>query len=109
MTRPPGPVTWLLLAVVERYQRWISPALAPHCRFAPSCSCYAVEALRTHGALRGSWLTARRLARCHPFHPGGHDPVPAVRSTRGTSAAEGPSRRPPPAALSTSRSGASSC
>jgi putative membrane protein insertion efficiency factor len=58
------------------YQRFVSPLLAPRCRFAPSCSQYAVEALRTHGAIRGLWLSARRLARCHPFHPGGYDPVP---------------------------------
>lgn len=73
------PVRWgarLLIAPVHGYQRWISPAMGEHCRFAPSCSSYAVEALTTHGALRGSWLTLRRLARCHPWHPGGHDPVP---------------------------------
>ena len=59
------------------YQRFISPLLAPRCRFAPSCSQYAVYALRAHGAARGLWLAVRRLARCHPFHPGGYDPVPA--------------------------------
>ena len=59
-----------------RYQRFISPLLGPRCRFAPSCSQYAVEALRTQGAVRGLWLSVRRLARCHPFNPGGYDPVP---------------------------------
>lgn len=60
------------------YQRFISPLLAPRCRFAPSCSQYAVDALRAHGAARGLWLAVRRIARCHPFHPGGYDPVPAM-------------------------------
>lgn len=76
-----GPAARVLIAVVTGYRRWISPLLGPHCRFAPSCSAYTVQALRTHGALRGSWLGARRLLRCHPFHPGGHDPVPPVRRT----------------------------
>jgi len=65
-----------LLLVVKSYQRLVSPLLPPSCRFYPSCSAYAVGALEKHGALRGSWLTARRLARCHPLHPGGIDPVP---------------------------------
>ncbi len=73
-----------LLAGVRFYQVLISPALhavagpACGCRFTPTCSHYAADALRAHGALRGSWLAARRLAKCHPFHPGGHDPVPAA-------------------------------
>ena len=66
----------LLLLLVRAYRRLVSPALPPSCRFYPSCSQYAEAALLRHGALRGSWLTARRLARCHPFHPGGIDPVP---------------------------------
>ncbi len=74
----PGTVARLLLALVGFYRRFISPALPPSCRFTPSCSAYAVEALRTHGALRGSWSTLRRLLRCGPWHPGGHDPVPPV-------------------------------
>jgi len=66
-----------VLAVPIHLYRWlISPLLPPACRFYPSCSAYAVEALRTHGPLRGSWLAVRRLGRCHPFHPGGVDPVP---------------------------------
>ena len=69
----------VLLALVTAYRRWISPLLGDRCRFAPSCSAYAQEALVVHGAGRGSWLAVRRLARCHPFHPGGHDPVPPVR------------------------------
>lgn len=66
----------VLTALIWAYRRWLSPFLGPHCRFAPSCSAYALEAVRRHGALRGSVLTVRRLARCHPFHPGGVDPVP---------------------------------
>jgi len=65
-----------LAAMVRGYQLAISPLLPPSCRFHPSCSQYALEAITRHGALRGSWLAARRLARCHPFNPGGFDPVP---------------------------------
>lgn len=73
--RPSLPARGLRL-LVRGYQRFISPALPPACRFTPSCSQYAVEALERHGALRGSWLAIARIARCHPWHPGGHDPVP---------------------------------
>ncbi|MBO0803765.1 MAG: membrane protein insertion efficiency factor YidD [Nocardiopsaceae bacterium] len=66
----------VLIAPIIAYQRFLSPLLAPRCRFAPSCSQYAVEALREHGAARGLWLAVRRLSRCHPFNPGGYDPVP---------------------------------
>jgi hypothetical protein len=63
-------------ALIRGYQRFVSPALPPSCRFYPSCSQYALEAVRRYGALRGLWLAARRLVRCHPFNPGGYDPVP---------------------------------
>jgi hypothetical protein len=66
----------MLVGLIRGYQKFISPGLPPACRFYPSCSQYAIEAIARHGALRGSWLAARRLARCHPFHPGGVDPVP---------------------------------
>jgi putative membrane protein insertion efficiency factor len=66
----------ILAALIRVYQSAISPLLPPSCRFHPSCSQYALEAVTRHGALRGGWLAARRLARCHPFHPGGYDPVP---------------------------------
>ena len=66
----------LLLLPVRLYRRLLSPVMPPVCRFHPSCSKYALEALTTHGPFRGSWLAARRLLRCHPFHPGGLDPVP---------------------------------
>ena len=75
----PGPVARVLLVLLGGYRRWVSPLLGPRCRFAPSCSSYALQAVTVHGAGRGSWLAVRRIARCHPFHPGGHDPVPPVR------------------------------
>lgn len=74
----------LLLALVWLYQKTLSPAIpavfgpACACRFHPTCSHYAADAVRTHGALRGVWLSARRLLRCTPLHPGGFDPVPAL-------------------------------
>ena len=67
---------YLLAGLVRGYQLVISPFLPPSCRFTPSCSQYALEAIMRHGAVRGTWLTVRRLVRCHPFHPGGFDPVP---------------------------------
>ncbi|MFA5493597.1 MAG: membrane protein insertion efficiency factor YidD [Porticoccaceae bacterium] len=66
----------LLKVVIKGYQYLVSPFLGQNCRFHPSCSAYASEAIDTHGALRGSWLALRRLFRCHPFHPGGVDLVP---------------------------------
>ncbi len=74
-----GAAAKVLLLPIIAYRRWVSPALPARCRFYPSCSTYAVEAITTHGALRGFWLTVRRLSRCHPFHPGGYDPVPPAR------------------------------
>jgi uncharacterized protein len=72
----PSVVAWLLMQLIKAYRIGLSPLLGPHCRFMPSCSAYGLEAVRVHGALRGSWLTVRRIGRCHPFHPGGYDPVP---------------------------------
>ena len=66
----------LLIALVRAYRYLLSPWIGQHCRFHPSCSVYAIEAIDQHGALRGGWLTLARLGRCHPFHPGGEDPVP---------------------------------
>ena len=66
----------VLIFGVRAYQVGLSPLLPSSCRYYPSCSAYAIEALERHGAMRGSWLTVRRLLRCHPFRPGGFDPVP---------------------------------
>ena len=66
----------VLLAGVRGYQYLVRPMLVDNCRFYPSCSDYAREALERHGALRGTWLAVRRVGRCQPFHPGGYDPVP---------------------------------
>ncbi|MEV1286781.1 membrane protein insertion efficiency factor YidD [Micromonospora sp. NPDC049679] len=66
----------MLAGPIIAYRRWISPALPARCRFYPSCSAYALEAVARHGAPRGAVLAVRRLLRCHPFHPGGYDPVP---------------------------------
>jgi putative membrane protein insertion efficiency factor len=66
----------ILIALIRIYQWFISPLLGNHCRFYPSCSQYAREAIEHYGALRGGWLAIRRLLRCHPWHPGGVDPVP---------------------------------
>jgi hypothetical protein len=77
MSRSRGPISRALLAAIRFYRLAISPALPPSCRYTPSCSAYAAEAIELHGAARGSWLALRRLLRCHPFHAGGHDPVPS--------------------------------
>ena len=79
----PGRLVGLLVLPIRAYQRWISPLLGPRCRFAPSCSAYAVTALQTHGAVRGGVLALRRLGRCHPWNPGGYDPVPPGRTADG--------------------------
>jgi putative membrane protein insertion efficiency factor len=69
---------FILLGLIRLYQRALSRALAPTCRFYPSCSQYSYEAIRRHGVWRGGWLAVKRIARCHPFNPGGYDPVPGV-------------------------------
>jgi putative membrane protein insertion efficiency factor len=65
-----------VLAIIRAYQLTVGRALPSSCRFEPTCSEYSCQAVARYGALRGSWLALRRLARCHPFHPGGYDPVP---------------------------------
>ncbi len=71
----------LAIGLVRLYQVTLSPLLGPRCRFMPSCSHYACACLRNHGLVRGSWLTLRRLSRCHPWHPGGYDPPPLPASS----------------------------
>lgn len=66
----------VLTAAIRGYQLTVRPVIGMHCRFYPSCSEYAREAIERHGAAKGSWLAARRIGRCHPFNPGGYDPVP---------------------------------
>jgi putative membrane protein insertion efficiency factor len=66
----------LLISLLRAYQYAISPLLGRNCRYFPSCSEYAVEAVQKHGAIKGGWLGAKRVCRCHPWHPGGYDPVP---------------------------------
>ena len=68
----------ILLGIIRLYQRTLSRALPPSCRFYPSCSEYGYEAIDRYGAWRGGWLTIKRISRCHPFHPGGYDPVPEL-------------------------------
>jgi hypothetical protein len=69
-------VRTIVLALIKFYKRWISPGLPASCRFYPSCSEYTYQAIEKYGVLRGGWLGIRRIARCHPFNPGGFDPVP---------------------------------
>jgi putative membrane protein insertion efficiency factor len=72
----------VLLAFIAGYRLLLSPFLGPNCRFYPTCSAYASEAIETHGALRGTWLALRRILKCHPWHPGGLDPVPPRQRPR---------------------------
>ena len=72
----------VLLLLIRGYQLLVSPLLGPRCRFYPSCSAYAYQAVVGHGGLRGSWLAVRRLLRCHPWNPGGLDPVPPAARRR---------------------------
>ena len=84
--RRPPPVARLLLGVVGFYSRAVSPALPARCRFHPTCSAYAAEAVAAHGAGRGTWLALVRLLKCGPWHPGGVDLVPPATTGSGTSA-----------------------
>ena len=73
-------VAWPLMKIVRGYQLFISPMLGQNCRFHPTCSCYAHEALKQHGALKGSWLSLKRIIKCQPMHPGGFDYVPPEKN-----------------------------
>jgi putative membrane protein insertion efficiency factor len=83
-----------LLAAVRFYQRAISPAFPPRCRFVPSCSAYAAEAIEVHGAGHGTWLAVRRLAKCAPWHPGGVDLVPPRTAASGRTGTAEPTHSP---------------
>jgi uncharacterized protein len=72
----------VLLIAIEVYRRYLSPLFPPSCRFQPTCSQYTLEAIERFGAVKGSWLGIKRILRCHPFHPGGYDPVPHCRHDR---------------------------
>ena len=81
-------LSFLLALPVRFYRYFLSPMLPPSCRYSPTCSEYALEALRAHGPFRGSWLALRRLARCHPWGGHGHNPVPAARHAGAGSSTE---------------------
>lgn len=66
----------LFIGCIRLYQIVLSPWLGSHCRYSPTCSAYAIEAIREHGTIRGTWMGLARILRCHPFHAGGYDPVP---------------------------------
>ncbi|WP_083919068.1 membrane protein insertion efficiency factor YidD [Hydrogenovibrio halophilus] len=84
------PLKWLLIGPLRFYQWFISPLLGPRCRFYPTCSHYSIEAIETHGILCGSWLSIRRVLRCHPGNPGGVDPVPECGCHRSPSSDSDP-------------------
>ncbi|MDP2183386.1 MAG: membrane protein insertion efficiency factor YidD [Actinomycetota bacterium] len=67
---------WVLVLIVRGYQKVLSPIFPPSCRFTPTCSTYAITSLERYGVLKGGWLSLKRVFRCHPWNPGGHDPVP---------------------------------
>ncbi|MEE1106601.1 membrane protein insertion efficiency factor YidD [Macrococcoides canis] len=72
----------LLLGLIKFYRKFISPMTPPACRFHPTCSQYGLEAIETHGAMKGAYLTVKRILKCHPFHPGGFDPVPPKKDEK---------------------------
>jgi hypothetical protein len=76
----------VLILLIRGYRVLISPLFPPVCRFQPTCSQYAIEAIARFGPWRGSWMALRRISRCHPFHPGGYDPVPATAQKTGQKA-----------------------
>lgn len=77
MAKISAALQWLAIKFIRGYQLVISPMMGPRCRFTPTCSHYAIEAIKCHGMAKGCWLTACRLVKCHPLHKGGYDPVPS--------------------------------
>jgi len=67
---------WAAMLLIRGYQKFISPLTPPSCRFQPTCSSYALTSIERYGLFKGGWLATKRIAKCHPFHPGGYDPVP---------------------------------
>ncbi|RLV60828.1 membrane protein insertion efficiency factor YidD [Parashewanella curva] len=76
MAKAMSPLQWIGITLVRTYQIVISPLLGPRCRFVPTCSQYAIDAIKIHGFFKGSWFAIKRILKCHPLHPGGSDPVP---------------------------------
>jgi uncharacterized protein len=74
----------VLVMLIKGYRLFLSPYLGQNCRYEPSCSAYAVEALQRHGLLRGGWMAVKRVSRCHPWHEGGYDPVPSPSDSNAT-------------------------
>jgi uncharacterized protein len=72
----------IAISFVKAYQRWLSPLLGNNCRFTPTCSFYAIEAINRFGVLKGSWLASKRILKCHPLHAGGEDPVPPLKKEK---------------------------
>lgn len=82
MEKVKSPLRAIPVWLIRQYQRWLSPMLGNNCRFHPSCSQYGIEAINTHGLLFGTWLTIKRILKCHPLHPGGIDHVPGKKQQK---------------------------
>lgn len=81
MAKTFSPLAWLAIGLVYLYRVGISPYIGPRCRFTPTCSEYAIQALKAHGFIKGSWLSGKRLLKCQPLNDGGYDPVPLKHNT----------------------------
>lgn len=82
MAKISAALQWIAIKCIRGYQLVISPMIGPRCRFTPTCSHYAIEAIKSHGMIKGCWLAACRLVKCHPFHEGGYDPIPPCCATK---------------------------